>query len=103
YWNSVYRYLYSFLHDALPISPEIRRRPGFVGVWNTRGCAYWKQLVGATWIAATGIRVICRQAGAGEQRASPDRCVRADQDGKERSEEHTSELQSRVDLVCRLL
>src|SRR2546421_754679 len=32
-----------------------------------------------------------------------DRAVQAPQQGGDRSEEHTSELQSRSDLVCRLL
>src|SRR5438105_6040569 len=34
---------------------------------------------------------------------APDRQLSATVDGDLRSEEHTSELQSRVDLVCRLL
>src|SRR5438874_6276092 len=48
--------------------------------------------------------------GSGAPQASPgtparDRCARAssDQAARRRSEEHTSELQSRRDLVCRLL
>src|SRR6266536_5907697 len=35
--------------------------------------------------------------------AGPPRARRPASDGPRRSEEHTSELQSRVDLVCRLL
>src|SRR5207249_6806189 len=35
--------------------------------------------------------------------AFPERCRRAFEDFLRRSEEHTSELQSRFDLVCRLL
>src|SRR5207247_9562223 len=34
---------------------------------------------------------------------TPSRSARAIRSAKQRSEEHTSELQSRVDLVCRLL
>src|SRR5438105_6712283 len=38
-----------------------------------------------------------------EGRFAPKDTVRVDYRGGRRSEEHTSELQSRVDLVCRLL
>src|SRR3712207_8936483 len=63
------------LHDALPISP--RRGPRSRWTRSRRGCA-----------TATGGRASGRAA-----------CWR----GGSRSEEHTSELQSRQYLVCRLL
>src|SRR5690349_24122440 len=44
------------------------------------------------------LRAGCR-GGAGR----PGPLAARDQDGRHRSEEHTSELQSRRDLVCRLL
>src|SRR5207249_8492966 len=68
------------LHDALPISaPEAGRRPGVGGVRRPR-------------------------AGAGRGRLHRDaRRFPAPVEGALRSEEHTSELQSRFDLVCRLL
>src|SRR5690349_22842472 len=43
------------------------------------------------------------RAGHSRQQAQPDRDREADVDPQDRSEEHTSELQSRRDLVCRLL
>src|SRR5690349_24800672 len=71
------------LHDALPIfdgdaDREEERRPGAVrGVGEQR--------------ARAGLRV--HGEDGGEQRVGHE----------QRSEEHTSELQSRRDLVCRLL
>src|SRR5699024_11669177 len=56
---------------------------------------------------AGGVGVAAERDHAGDdaadvaRRAQPG--VEADRDGVERSEEHTSELQSRFDLVCRLL
>src|SRR5438034_8880782 len=51
-----------------------------------------------------------RSRGAGDRRAGPPRCSlerpdrqRAGESRDPRSEEHTSELQSHSDLVCRLL
>src|SRR5207247_4409556 len=44
-----------------------------------------------------------RQAAARYRRPADDRPCAAAGRGGQRSEEHTSELQSRVDLVCRLL
>src|SRR5207247_6998871 len=48
----------------------------------------------------------CRDAAPGQDIAVPDNAALihdGTEDRKQRSEEHTSELQSRVDLVCRLL
>src|SRR5207249_11470240 len=71
------------LHDALPIlsHPERRQRGGAASVASRRGDL--QQHVGN---------------GRGEQ-SLPGRVA----SGRSRSEEHTSELQSRFDLVCRLL
>src|SRR5207302_5190890 len=82
------------LHDALPISwarptpaPRIRRR------WR-----WWHDL--ARLAAAPRLR-----AGGGRRAGSRRRGARRPEvrDGDGRSEEHTSELQSRENLVCRLL
>src|SRR2546428_13848454 len=90
YWTSSRLYFFFFfndtatteiytlsLHDALPISASVgaRRRGG-----GPRGAA---------------------RHAAGRSRGRP--AVRRRRGGRTRSEEHTSELQSRSDLVCRLL
>src|SRR2546428_9173148 len=70
------------LHDALPISPRLRRTA--------------RRPPSASWCSAT----------ARWTRPSPvARCASASRVAgrRSRSEEHTSELQSRSDLVCRLL
>src|SRR2546422_8128108 len=46
---------------------------------------------------------LARPGDERRDRAAPDRVGDHDGDGVERSEEHTSELQSRLHLVCRLL
>src|SRR3712207_9181694 len=62
------------LHDALPICPRLAREE------EKRCCSdIWRQL------------------------QSPRSCTRRPHARKARSEEHTSELQSRQYLVCRLL
>src|SRR5699024_12378271 len=81
------------LHDALPIcSPHgIPTRPG----WNraTVVAAHDNRCCGTTskWTTYRHPRSPCRRATG-----TPNR-------NRARSEEHTSELQSRFDLVCRLL
>src|SRR2546422_1581792 len=71
------------LHDALPISEVVRVRPvltvGFAGALLLAG-------------EFEGVEARLRDA---------ERWL--DLTGSERSEEHTSELQSRLHLVCRLL
>src|SRR2546428_4765295 len=64
------------LHDALPISPEVRRD--------------------------AGVRRVAQHAAELAALDLPGD-LRAELEDQERSEEHTSELQSRSDLVCRLL
>src|SRR5947209_14894984 len=70
------------LHDALPISPDRR--------------------------AAAELPFLFRRRAGGphparRQRARPRSARHGASDGADRSEEHTSELQSRQYLVCRLL
>src|SRR5256885_12249445 len=67
------------LHDALPISPLRRRLPGHEGH------------------AGRG------RPGRGRPRRAAADALRAPQPVGARSEEHTSELQSPCNLVCRLL
>src|SRR5690606_41701482 len=78
--------LHSFLHDALPISRRHRRS----GDRRGRPRARPRSAVGAQRVRA------CR----GRPTLAFRRVARAI---AERSEEHTSELQSRENLVCRLL
>src|SRR5207247_11285792 len=52
--------------------------------------------------ASPGVDLLGVGAGGAEQVPAPDRRVNGGS-GPQRSEEHTSELQSRVELVCRLL
>src|SRR5687768_18178125 len=79
------------LHDALPISRcEIVLRRA---IWHSGlrfRCAAGNRLVGHPDIVLTRARIV----------------IFCDGDfwhGRDRSEEHTSELQSRLHLVCRLL
>src|SRR5438067_1267560 len=72
------------LHDALPILAGARRR----GARRGRSPDRYR--------SATEDARNCR----GLRSVGP---ARAGASGSERSEEHTSELQSRFDLVCRLL
>src|SRR5437588_9789252 len=82
------------LHDALPISAAPARedmmRSDSIAGRRVRAALTLALLV--PWIAG------CE--GGGRQRS---RASRADRDAEQRSEEHTSELQSHSDLVCRLL
>src|SRR5207249_11804377 len=73
------------LHDALPISARV----GIPGRWRQRDRR------GRRGAAARG------GLSLAAERAPGLRVRRADR--RRRSEEHTSELQSRFDLVCRLL
>src|SRR5206468_11859674 len=73
------------LHDALPISP--RPEPGAA-----------RRVLRGTPAHAAGRGRSCRDPATPRARASPAAHVHL-----VRSEEHTSELQSRSDLVCRLL
>src|SRR5699024_12726560 len=74
------------LHDALPISPAGTKR---VGVLGAKG----RDEVGQQLTQLPCGHHVLTDIGPGQ--------CRSVRDG--RSEEHTSELQSRFDLVCRLL
>src|SRR5690349_23438616 len=71
------------LHDALPILPET------MSSFDTRPRCARIACTNSTCIGVTGAKVACPPSPATARYS--------------RSEEHTSELQSRRDLVCRLL
>src|SRR5256886_13712005 len=74
------------LHDALPISSPIRSsRICWVRWWRTSACSSWRMVLSLK--SASGLE---------------DSTIRQLEQA-ERSEEHTSELQSQSNLVCRLL
>src|SRR5438105_12729821 len=76
------------LHDALPILAQVGRPTGPDAV----GALHARNRLGGVLDVARGKGALVHQHRHG-----------AHQDAVCRSEEHTSELQSRVDLVCRLL
>src|SRR5438132_8252391 len=71
------------LHDALPIYLH----PRSLGKWTNDPDSWWRRRCGRL---CRPIGIACRRHG---------HCHRQ----RPRSEEHTSELQSHSDLVCRLL
>src|SRR5699024_11753106 len=79
------------LHDALPIWGATRVMPGSPGVPATN--RPWKSI----WLLSTAAPI------RGNVKRAPASTVQTVTDSHQRSEEHTSELQSRFDLVCRLL
>src|SRR5699024_12783992 len=81
------------LHDALPISARGCRSPARC---TAPSCASWG--LPARAVPARRRRG-SRPGGTGRDRAE----AGTDPADRARSEEHTSELQSRFDLVCRLL
>src|SRR5437763_4140942 len=82
------------LHDALPIFEQGRRPAG--------KAAQELHLVGAEFRAGAAVDAHREQRGLpGDE--EPHRDWSGDDDGEFRSEEHTSELQSPMYLVCRLL
>src|SRR5207247_9171791 len=89
------------LHDALPIS--IRPVPSVLSISARND----EQLVRFTWRSKRFLRSLSPSRSANE--TSPMSSVslwplwKRPSQYVARSEEHTSELQSRVDLVCRLL
>src|SRR5699024_12332292 len=80
---AAHRHLHSFLHDALPIS------------FTDTPCSFESNLNGPV---PTGCSLIVAKGGSPLAIASLSFSI-----ANGRSEEHTSELQSRFDLVCRLL
>src|SRR5207248_11558250 len=94
YPTAAHRHLPSFLHDALPISAAGRHQPLDVGDHPSEPGADADPLVGL------GRGPVDRDVDLPEPAGdAPLGAARAHQ----RSEEHTSELQSPYDLVCRLL
>src|SRR5436309_6302201 len=82
------------LHDALPIWAR-RRRP--------RSSRIGHQAVGVDRRRRHQLRAERGRGGLPGRRARKPAAVRTRGDAEVRSEEHTSELQSRENLVCRLL
>src|SRR5207248_11162721 len=82
------------LHDALPISVS-------------RGVARLEEELGVQLFERVGRRIVLSSHGKQLQRKASRLVEEIDDPSadalKERSEEHTSELQSPYDLVCRLL
>src|SRR5690606_41938288 len=85
-----------FLHDALPICPR-RRRMLFV---EDRGHDLFDGSLNLTVVGQCPDDSHLARAPRGD--APGDELARVDQEAGGRSEEHTSELQSREKLVCRL-
>src|SRR5207247_11151416 len=81
------------LHDALPIS----RMSGFGVSSIVRSCLV------LIFVVATSLGRQSATAAALMTMLAPGACCSTASRISSRSEEHTSELQSRVDLVCRLL
>src|SRR5699024_12751901 len=79
------------LHDALPISYKRGRRKASSRCFREKGCSF---------AACARMQASACPAGTCSQRSA--RASRRARTAA-RSEEHTSELQSRFDLVCRLL
>src|SRR5699024_12288385 len=81
------------LHDALPISNDCQLFTGADVTLDSPEC-----------VNALGeYQAIVAESVGGEQDVESTRAAYLSGDAAMRSEEHTSELQSRFDLVCRLL
>src|SRR5207237_10472883 len=80
------------LHDALPISNRARCRPLRTGPLRRRSC-----------FVPQGGDGIEPRGAARRVHAGDDSDAAAQHHADQRSEEHTSELQSHLNLVCRLL
>src|SRR5699024_11596347 len=81
------------LHDALPISSRTRPPPPAIST-VTPEFPSWAMTTAPSSVNPQAICPVTPPASSWSQRKPPQRW---------RSEEHTSELQSRFDLVCRLL
>src|SRR5699024_11408391 len=91
------------LHDALPISPHLRisdlqsPAPAFDG--RFRGLFSWPDRLKTLWSPNVRVRdLVAHRLHHKISRKLPDPACTP----LHRSEEHTSELQSRFDIVCRL-
>src|SRR5207302_10204501 len=93
-----HRHLHPFLHDALPISHGARNSRRGNGVVLIEG---FDPLARNLATAANVDALRC--SGDAAREAVPESRVVMVRNGLARSEEHTSELQSREKLVCRLL
>src|SRR5207249_5699380 len=91
-----HHHLHSFPHDALPISTRTPSRPCAASDASPHGCGATRSSSNSSsgCEGTTNARAET-QAFTGSTCTA---CIR-----RSRSEEHTSELQSRFDLVCRLL
>src|SRR5207249_10553242 len=85
------------LHDALPISPHLSRGDIVIDGGNSN---FADSLRRAEALQAKGIEFVDVGTSGGVWGLELGYCLMI---GAVRSEEHTSELQSRFDLVCRLL
>src|SRR5207249_11916571 len=91
------------LHDALPIFPNVARRR--LAMVRARSSAAPRDAPTITISVAAGNWSMNSQAARRRASADVEVTIRIiDYSGRRagRSEEHTSELQSRFDLVCRL-
>src|SRR5207247_2952830 len=91
------------LHDALPICPALQFSLGILAQGAQATLSYRVRLgVGAQ--GGSGVNSAQAVSGslASNRASAAVQVVGGVFDSKARSEEHTSELQSRVDLVCRL-
>src|SRR5207249_5092546 len=84
------------LHDALPISSGEVRCSGFSA---SRGRRYSRTSTAVSREVVASCARAKPSMRRGRPSVSPPRTIHSNR----RSEEHTSELQSRFDLVCRLL
>src|SRR5690606_42125158 len=88
------------LHDALPIS-ELLQRETVRGVAVNAAATH--SILNVVGTAGAGLVGIAGTAGVNVLRGSTEAYVDGTSLNTSRSEEHTSELQSRENLVCRLL
>src|SRR5699024_12409173 len=85
------------LHDALPIYNDI------LITWDCPFCPSIRRFCLAITFHSSQIQAFAEAVLPGLKRAGKIRHGAPDSHKLPRSEEHTSELQSRFDLVCRLL
>src|SRR5437773_1576040 len=96
------RHLHSFLHDALPISALDRSSWSPTSDWTRTVRSHRPRTCACTW--PTGCPASwCRRTCWCSTPFPSTQAARSTAPGCPRSEEHTSELQSHHDLVCRLL
>src|SRR5690606_41925844 len=88
------------LHDALPILPK---KKGSIAMRLPRTCCFgsgsWRRWRCSCWLVSSRTGYSVRDSDAALRALRHDAAARL----LDRSEEHTSELQSRENLLCRLL